>query len=261
MTQTLTVVKIGGNVIDHPAELAAFAARFAALPGPKLLVHGGGVLATQMAGQLGIPVQMHQGRRITDPQSLKVVAMVYAGWINKDLVARLQALGCNAIGLSGADLNSLPASKRPPRDGVDYGLVGDLKPGDVNDAALALLLGAGCTPVFSAITHDGQGQLLNTNADTVAATLAIGLSRRYPTRLIFCFEQEGVLGADKLRIPHLDPAGFAHLKASGVVSGGMLPKLENAFEALRQGVREIRIQHARDLGPEAAVAPGTTLSL
>ena len=257
-----TVVKIGGHVLDDEAQLKRFCADFAALPGPKILVHGGSVLASKVLGALGIEPVKIEGRRVTDSSTLQVVTMVYSGWYNKLLVATLQGLGCNAIGLSGCDAGCVTAGIRPPRtlsDGetvVDYGFVGDVQPGSFDIQFIGGLLEKGLVPVFCAINHDGRGQLLNTNADTVAACLAAALG----ARLLCCFEQPGVL-ADMERpdsvIPHIDSASYEALKASGAVSGGMLPKLENAFAALRGGAAEVVIKSASGL----LGAGGTVISL
>ena len=241
--ERITVVKIGGNVIDSPEATARFVEAFAALEGPKLLVHGGGKLATRLAAQLGIESRMVDGRRITDRETLDVVTMVYAGLINKRLVAALSAAGCRAIGLSGADGDAVTSVRRAA-GAVDYGYVGDIAEGGVNVELLRTLLDAGLTPVFSAITCDGRGTLLNTNADTVASEIAKALAARVETELVFCFEKPGVLSDpedDTSVIARIDAAAFERLRAEGTVSGGMLPKLENAFAALRCGVKKVII--------------------
>jgi acetylglutamate kinase len=242
----LLVVKIGGNVIDSPPLLALFLDSFAQLPGPKVLVHGGGKLATKLAGQLGVAVQMHQGRRLTDGPTLDIAVMVYGGLVNKNLVAGLQARQCQALGLAGADLDLVRAVRRPVRDGVDYGLVGDVRA--VNTGALRALLDQGTVPVLAPLSHDGASQLLNTNADTIASEVAVAMSAHFPTSLLFCFEKNGVLASatdDDSVIARLDPASYAGYLADGTVSGGMVPKLDNAFAALRRGVRQVYIFHAQ----------------
>jgi acetylglutamate kinase len=247
--KALTVVKIGGNVIDAPEALQSFLQDFSALESPKILVHGGGALATGLSEKTGVPVRMHEGRRITDGETLKICTMVYAGWINKTIVAQLQYAGCNAIGLSGADANTVPATKRPPAP-VDFGFAGDVAPGRINVAALSLLLDNGLCPVFCAITHDARGGLLNTNADTLASTLAAALAHAYRTKLLLCLEKDGVLsrpGDDRSVIPEITPPYFEQLKEQGIISGGMLPKLDGAFAALHAGVAEVYIKHARNL--------------
>jgi acetylglutamate kinase len=251
----VTVVKISGNVIDNPVFLQAFLRDFALLPGPKVLVHGGGKLATQLAERLDVPQTMVEGRRITDAETLKIAVMSYAGWINKNVVAGLQAQGCNAMGFCGADGNMLRAVKRPVAS-IDYGWVGDIVPENVHIQLISQLFELGITPVFSAITHDGAGQLLNTNADTIAAVTAIAISRVRPCRLLLCFEKKGVLrdveNPESL-ISVIRSEEWAALKASGVVHSGMLPKLDNAFAAIVQGVQSVSIMHAADL---VAVANG-----
>lgn len=249
MMDKLWVIKIGGNIIDHPEGLSRFLDRFSNLGGRKVLVHGGGKVATRMAGELGIEATLVAGRRITDEAMLRVVTMVYAGLTNKQLVAGLQARKCNGLGLSGADGNSIKAVKRPVKE-IDYGFVGDILPTSVDNDAISALLENGFVPVFSAITHDGHGQLLNTNADTIASALAVALSSRYDTSLVYCFEKRGVLrdirDEDSV-IPEIKTAEFEGLKATGVVADGMVPKLHNAFEAIANGVREVCIGHADDL--------------
>jgi acetylglutamate kinase len=243
------VVKIGGNVIDAPPLLAQFLTDFAALPNPKVLVHGGGKLATRLAEQLGLEVKMHNGRRITDRDTLDVAVMTYAGLANKNMVAGLQARGCAALGLTGADLDLIRSERRPVKDGIDYGFVGDVR--HVHAPALAGLLASGCTPVLAPLTHDGTGQLLNTNADTIASEVAVALAAHLgQASLLFCFEKKGVLANaqdDDSVIAHIDPDYYARLKADGVVHSGMLPKLDNAFAAIARGVRAVYIFQAEAL--------------
>jgi acetylglutamate kinase len=246
---TLTVVKIGGNIIDDPEALTGFLKDFVKLAGAKLLVHGGGKLVTGMLEQLQIPVKMHEGRRITDAETLKVCTMVYAGWINKSVVAQLQALGCNAIGLSGADGNVLHARRRSP-ESVDFGFVGDVSADAVDVPFLAALFEQELCPVLCAVTHDGQGTLLNTNADTVASTLSIALSKVGFTKQIICFEKDGVLSDindPQSVIDEITEENYALLKEEGVITEGMLPKLDQAFAAIKAGVGEVHIKHARNL--------------
>lgn len=253
--EKITVIKIGGNVIDNQVSLDRFVGELAAMEGAKILIHGGGKLATRMAERLEIPVQMIDGRRITDKATLDVVTMVYAGLVNKQIVAALQAKGCNALGLSGADGNIVRAHRRAPEP-IDYGFVGDIDA--VESALLETLLQAGITPVFSAIMHDGKGSLLNCNADSVATAVALGAAAIAPTDLVFCFEKRGVLrNADDEEsvIERISPASFATLKEEGTVKGGMLPKIENALKAVSAGVRSVRIKHADDLLTEG----GTTI--
>ena len=252
----ITVIKIGGNVIDNEEVLNAFLARFAAIEGDKILVHGGGKLASRLQKELGQEVQMIDGRRVTDRATLDVVTMVYAGLVNKQIIAKLQALGCNAIGLSGADGNIVRAHRRPAKP-IDYGFVGDID--GVDTTMLRSLLEAGLTPVFSAIMHDGAGTLLNCNADSVTQAVALGAAQLAPTDLVFCFEKHGVLSDaenDDSVIARITPDSYLQLKADGIVSGGMIPKIENALRAVEQGVRTVRIKHADDLLEESA---GTTI--
>ena len=240
----LSVVKIGGNVIENRGALAAFLNDFVALEGSKIIVHGGGKEATLMAQQLGIPVQMIDGRRVTDAATLDLITMVYGGKINKTIVAQLQALGCNALGFTGADGNSITALKRSPQP-VDFGFVGDVS--KVETALLKVLFQQGITPVFCAITHDGAGQLLNTNADTVAASLAKALATDFEVQLMYCFEKKGVLENvedDASVLPKINAELYEKLKRENKIHSGMLPKLHNCFDALQQGVKHVFIGDA-----------------
>lgn len=247
--ETLSIVKIGGNIVDNPEALDAFLDDFHRLGGHKILVHGGGVMASKMAKQLGIETKMLNGRRITDAETLKLVTMVYAGWINKNIVASLQKRGCNAIGLSGADANAIPAIKRSPVP-IDFGFVGDPDPGKTNAPFLSTLLEGGVTPVFCAITHDENGSLLNTNADTIANTVATACSGLYRTVLYYCFEKEGVLkdvdDPDSL-IPTMHREEYEAYKQQHFIVDGMIPKLDNAFKAIENGVSEVIVLHARNI--------------
>lgn len=247
--ETLTVIKIGGNIVDDADALEAFLAAFAGLDGKKILVHGGGKIASRLADQLGVPVQMLDGRRITDQAMLDVVTMVYAGLSNKKIVASLQARGASAIGLSGADGNAIRCIKRPVK-GIDYGFVGDMVEDSINTALLDSLLQNGQTPVFSAITHDGKGQLLNTNADTIASALAMAMAKPYAVSLVYCFEKRGVLkdvADDASLIPEIRPEDFDRLTQAGIVADGMIPKLKNAFDAISAGVTDVYVGHANEL--------------
>ncbi len=235
-----TVVKIGGNVIDSAKALERFLDDFARMEGPKILVHGGGAVANKMLEDLGIEPNMIDGRRVTDEDTLRIVAGVYAGWVNKKIVAGLQARGCNALGLSGADGDVLRSRRRSPQP-IDYGFVGD--PEMVGTWFLDALFERGMTPVFCAITHDGQGALLNTNADTVASAVAIAMG----ARLIYCFEKDGVLNGDGAVIPRLNEAKFEDMRTRGEVFAGMIAKLENVFKALHGGVPEVIIKNSEDL--------------
>lgn len=277
----IKIVKIGGNVVDNPELLREFVKDFAAMPGMKALVHGGGVMASQIQKSMGMTPQMIEGRRVTDEDTLKVVTMVYAGWCNKNITALLQAEGCNAIGLSGADGNAIKARKRPPvhveslGQDVDYGYVGDVTGESVNAGFIYSLMERGIVPVFNAINHDGEGNLLNTNADTIASSLAIAMANykyrsprevccrceecthcsddgrlSHETELIYCFEKDGVLydkDDDNSVIPEIDRERFAGLKAEGRVADGMIPKLANSFKAIDSGVARVIIKHARNL--------------
>ena len=249
MKPELKIVKIGGGIIDREAELFEFVRLFAQIDGPKILVHGGGKGASEMLKNLGMVPNLVQGRRITDAPTLDIVTMFYAGKTNKQLVAALQARGTNALGLSGADGNVILASKRPVRE-IDYGFVGDLSEASVNATLIEQFLQLGLTPVFCAINHDGHGQLLNTNADTIAASVAKALSTNYAVTLHFCFEKRGVLldvNDDNSVIEKMTLADYGELKESGAISEGMLPKLENAFDALQFGVENVIIEHALHL--------------
>jgi len=239
--QKLTIVKVGGNVINNADALESFLSDFAALEGNKILVHGGGKRATQLAGDLGIEATMINGRRVTDEATIEIVTMVYAGLLNKNVVATLQSKSCNALGLSGADGNSIQAHKRVVVD-VDYGFAGDVD--GINAKNIATFLEGGMTPVFCAITHDGKGQLLNTNADTIASTIAVGMSNVYDVSLIYTFEKNGVLTSvddNDSVITEINSEKYAKLKEGGIIADGMLPKMENCFDALGQGVSQVVI--------------------
>ncbi len=246
---SLYIVKIGGNVLDHPDELQAFIDRFAALPGLRILVHGGGKIATRIGEDLGVVSKYIEGRRITDDATLDLVTMVYGGLVNKKLVASLQAAGCNAIGLTGADANIIPAQKRPVRT-IDFGWAGDVVPENIDSQTLQVLLNAGIVPVMAPLTHDGKGHMLNTNADTIAASLAVALSGLYTVQLMYCFEKKGVLenieDPDSV-IPVIHAKNFPELKSEGKLHSGILPKIENALQAVSKGVHKVWIGHAADI--------------
>ncbi|HUC81823.1 MAG TPA: acetylglutamate kinase [Flavisolibacter sp.] len=255
----LFIIKIGGNIIDNEAKLASFLQTFAAVKEKKILVHGGGKLATKLAEQTGVQQQMVQGRRITDAETLKIVTMVYAGLINKTVVAQLQASGCNAVGLSGADGNAMKAHKRIVKD-IDYGFAGDVDA--VNSEFLHRLLQENATPVLAPITHDGKGQLLNTNADTIAQETAKAMSALYDVQLIYSFEKAGVLldAADESSvISSINPQRFAELKQQNLVFAGMIPKLDNAFAALNHGVKKVIIGKAENLPALISGTAGTSI--
>lgn len=237
----LHIVKIGGKVVDNELMLHEILKGFIADPNPKILIHGGGKGATDLAERLGVPARMVNGRRITDDATLEIAVMVYAGWFNKKLVSALQAEGCNALGMSGADGSIIQAHKRPVGE-IDFGWVGDID--SVDAEGIRHLLLARFTPVICAITHDGNGQLLNTNADTIASRVAQAMSDFYDVTLSFCFEKPGVLMDSEDNgtvIPRIDKAGFLKFQEEGVVHTGMLPKLENAFSAAAAGVRKVRV--------------------
>ena len=237
MKQKLTIVKVGGAVVEDETQLTQLLKDFSAINGRKILIHGGGRRATQVAASLGIESKMVGGRRITDADMLSVVTMVYGGLVNKNLVARLQANGVNALGLTGADIDVIRSHKRPLKDGIDFGFVGDVDKAD--GQMLSRLIEAGITPVMAPLTHDGQGNILNTNADTIASETAKALAPFYDVTLIYSFEKKGVLSNpddDNSVIPTITRADFEHYKADGTISGGMLPKIENALSANDKGV-------------------------
>ena len=241
MKEKVTIVKVGGAVVEDEAQTVQLLAAFSRIKGRKVLVHGGGRRATQVAKRLGIESKMVGGRRITDAAMLQVVTMVYAGLVNKSLVAKLQALGINALGLTGADIDVIRSRKRPVKD-IDYGFVGDVEHAD--GKALSALLEAGITPVMAPLTHDGKGTMLNTNADTIASETAKALAPIYDTTLIFSFEKKGVLANadnDDSVIPVITRDDYRRYVADGTVSGGMLPKLDNAFNAIDAGVKRVVI--------------------
>ncbi len=242
--EQLTLIKVGGKIVEEEASLQQLLADFASLSGHKVLVHGGGRSATALAARLGIETRMVGGRRVTDADMLRVVTMVYGGLVNKQIVAGLQAHGVNALGLTGADMNYMLSAKRPVKE-VDYGWVGDVQ--QVNADLLADLIAKGVVPVLAPLTHDGQGHLLNTNADTIAGEAAKALARHFEVTLTFCFEKKGVLANeadDESVIPTLTPDLFKAYVDNGTIQGGMIPKLENAFEALRAGVKQVVITRA-----------------
>lgn len=247
--EKLYVIKIGGNVIDNSENLYYFLQDFASLEGKKILIHGGGKIATELSRTLGIEAKMIDGRRVTDIDTLRVVTMVYAGLINKNIVAQLQKGNCNAIGLTGADANLIRASKRPVKE-IDYGYVGDLHATSVASNKLSALIEEGLIPVFAPITHDGDGQLLNTNADTIASGIAVALSEIYDVSLVYCFEKKGVLrdvDDETSVIRQISSSDFDGLKEDNIIAGGMLPKLQNAFAAINTGVSEVYIGKADEL--------------
>ena len=242
----IQVIKIGGGVLENEAQRNQFLQQFAAIEGPKVLVHGGGRLATTLADRLGVETQMIDGRRVTDKETLDIVTMVYGGLVNKQVVAQLQTMGVNAIGLTGVDGGWMKSVKRPIKNGIDYGYVGDVT--EVNGFYLRMLIGMGLTPVIAPITYSAEGLLLNTNADTVASMTAISLEPE--VQLTFCFEKAGVLSNpddESSLIPRITRESYTQLKANGIISGGMIPKIDNAFAAIEHGVQSVRITHASNL--------------
>ncbi len=256
--KNLTVIKVGGAVVEDPQMLPSLLDSFAAIPGPKVLVHGGGRSATQMAERLGVETVMIEGRRVTSAEMLKIATMVYAGLVNKNIVAQLQSRGCDALGVTGADGGIIKGHRREVRK-VDYGHVGDVD--CVDGKALDSLLDAGFIPVVAPLIHDGNGNLLNTNADTIASEVACGLTQYYNVTLVYCFEKPGVLADpddDNSVIPAIDTEKFRLLTADGTVSGGMLPKIQNSLDAVKKGVKEVIITSASSLDNLTA---GTHISL
>ena len=242
MKEKLTIVKVGGAIVEDEVQLSQLLKDFSAIKGKKVLVHGGGRKATQVAAQLGIESKMVDGRRITDADMLNVVTMVYGGLVNKNLVARLQACGVNALGLTGADMNVIRSHKRPLKNGIDFGYVGDVDKAD--GEILSRLIEVGITPVMAPLTHDGQGHILNTNADTIASETAKALAPIYDVTLFFSFEKKGVLSNpddDDSVISTITRSDFINYKADGTISGGMIPKIENAFSAIDAGVKQVII--------------------
>ena len=260
--ETLYVIKIGGHVIDDPVGLESFLQAFAHVNGKKILIHGGGKVATQLGEQMGIESRYVNGRRITDAPTLDLVTMVYAGLINKKLVATLQSKGCNAMGITGADANLIPAQKRAVQ-AIDYGYAGDVVSQAMNPLRWKQLLDQQIVPVVAPITHDGNGQLLNTNADTIAQETAKALSAVYRVELIYTFEKSGVLldaTDDATVIAQLHPTNYTRLKETGAIYAGMIPKLDNAFEALRSGVQAVRIGKADALSSLINGTKGTLIT-
>ena len=244
----LTIIKVGGKIVEEEDSLKQLLHDFSKIDGFKILVHGGGRSATKIAERLGIESKMVDGRRITDSETLQVVTMVYGGLVNKNIVAGLQSLGVNALGLTGADMDIIRSDKRPVKD-IDYGFVGDVK--KVKADVLKLLIDQNIVPIIAPLSHDGQGNMLNTNADTMAAETAQAMSRYYDVSLVYCFEKKGVLmneHDDDSVIPQLDKTGYQKYVQEGIIQGGMLPKLENAFKSIEKGVSEVVITKASEIG-------------
>ncbi|WP_340199806.1 acetylglutamate kinase [Ascidiimonas sp. W6] len=259
--QTIKIVKIGGNIISDEKKLQAFLQDFASIEGLKILVHGGGKIATELAKRLGVEAKMINGRRITDEKNLEIITMVYGGFVNKNMVANLQKYGCNALGLSGADANIIQAHKRIVKD-IDYGFAGDID--SVNDLALKTLLQANITPVICPITHNQKGQLLNTNADTMAAEIAIALSKHYETQLFYCFEKNGVLrdlNDENSVIEMIDKEIYTCLLEDGIIADGMLPKLQNCFHALENKVQTVFLGNEKMITKKNPIATKLSLQL
>lgn len=259
--ETLHIIKVGGNIIDDETKLSAFLKDFAVLEGRKILVHGGGKLATRMAEELNMPQQMVEGRRVTDAGTLRIVTMVYAGQINKNIVATLQSHGCPALGLTGADGDAIRSHRRV-KGNIDYGFVGDVD--GVNGTLLGGLIEQGLSIVMAPITHDGNGQLLNTNADTIAQELATGLAERYRVVLLYSFEKSGVLldvNDESSVIPLITPGSYQTLRAEERIFAGMIPKLDNAFTALERGVDRVLIGKAEELHALVEGRCGTALRI
>lgn len=258
--EKLTVIKVGGKIVEQPDSLLRLLDSFRRIEGKKILVHGGGRSATALATQMGVETVMIDGRRVTDDQMLRIVTMVYAGQVNKSIVASLQALGMNALGMTGADADIIRSHRRKPTPQADFGWVGDVD--HVSAEPLQMLLNAGITPVIAPLTHDGQGHMLNTNADTMAQAVATGLACCFDVELIYTFEKPGVMKADTDNpddvIPRITPESFQALRADGTISGGMIPKIENAIEALCQGVSQVTITMADNLH---SAASGTRITL
>jgi acetylglutamate kinase len=261
--EKLVVIKIGGNVIDDSAKLDSFLRDFSAIKSKKILVHGGGKIATAIGEKLGISSKYIDGRRITDDETIDLVTMVYGGLVNKQIVAKLQSIHCNAIGITGADANLLSAKKRPVKE-INYGWVGDIFPENINSENWKLFLENGLTPVAAALTHDCNGHILNTNADTIASVIAVALSSSYAVKLVFCFEKNGVLenvDDENSLISKLTFNDYLSLKNSNKLFAGILPKIDNAFDAINKGVNEIIIGNSSRLSSLVNGNGGTKISL
>lgn len=246
--EKLSVFKIGGKVVENEHLLADFLKAFNLIEGYKILVHGGGKWVTEMSQKLGIEVRMVEGRRITDARTLEVVKMMLAGVANKNVVSKLQGYGCNAIGMTGADGNTILADKRPQKNGIDYGFVGDVK--KVDHETIQNIINAGLVPVFASMTHDGNGNLFNTNADTIASSIAVGLASEFAVELNYCFELNGVLKDIKdpsSVITEIKPSNYSRLKNDGTINQGMIPKIDNAFDAINAGVKAVRIMNSKHI--------------
>jgi acetylglutamate kinase len=261
--ERLFIIKIGGNVIDDAKSLDSFLKEFANIEGKKILVHGGGKIATAIGEKSGIQSKYIDGRRITDDATIDLVTMVYGGLVNKKIVAKLQSVNCNAIGITGADANLLPAKKRPVKE-IDFGWVGDINANDINSKVWQLLLENGLTPVVAPLTHDGEGHMLNTNADTIASVIAVNLSSFYNVKLVFCFEKNGVLlnvNDENSVVKQLNSNTYQQLKESNSLFAGILPKIDNAFDAINKGVKEVLIGNSSQLPVLINGESGTKISM
>ena len=246
--EQLRVFKIGGKVVENKDHLSTFLDAFSRLNGNKILIHGGGKWVSEMCQKLGIEVNMVDGRRITDAETLEVVKMMLAGVANKNVVSKLQEFGCNAIGMTGADGNAIQAEKRPLKNGIDYGFVGDVT--EVDSKIIQKLINADLVPVFASMTHDGNGNLFNTNADTIASSVAVGMSDDFEVELNYCFELNGVLESiddPESVINEINPLNYIELKSKGTINSGMIPKIDNAFDAIQSGVKAVRIMNAQHI--------------
>ena len=259
--EILCIIKIGGNVIDNAKSLVDFLTEFAAIPSRKILVHGGGKIATSIGDKIGIESKYINGRRITDAATIDLVTMVYGGLVNKQIVARLQALSCNAIGLTGADANALPAVKRPVKT-IDFGWVGDVTASAIDPATWQRIIDSDLVPVVAPLTHDQQGHMLNTNADTMASVLAVALARIYNVKLVYCFEKNGVLkdvNDEQTLIPELTAATYQHLQEGDSLFAGILPKIDNSFDAVQAGVGSVVIGNSANLAALVLGESGTKI--
>jgi len=261
--EKLFIIKIGGNVIDDPGKLDSFLKEFAGIDCKKILVHGGGKIATAIGKKLNIQSKYIDGRRITDDETIDLVTMVYGGLVNKKIVAKLQSIQCNAIGVTGADANLLPAIKRPVKE-IDFGWVGDVNAENINTETWKLFLENGITPVAAPLTHDNKGNILNTNADTIASILSVSMAKHYEVSLLFCFEKNGVLldvNDENSVISKLNPKEYLSLKKSNKLFAGILPKIDNAFDAINKGVKEVVIGNSSQLSSLINETGGTKISL
>ena len=261
--EKMYIIKVGGNVIDDAEKLNTFLKEFSTITAKKILVHGGGKIATSIGNKLGIVSKYIDGRRITDDETIDLVTMVYGGLVNKKIVAKLQSFNCNAIGITGADANLIPAKKREVTE-IDYGWAGDIESDKINPGTWKLFLENDLTPVVAPLTHDTKGKILNTNADTIASSIAVRLSDDFEVRLIFCFEKNGVLSDvndENSVIANINPEKFASLKKTNKLFAGMLPKIDNSFDAINKGVKEVIIGNSSQISSLINGSGGTKLSM